>query len=317
MYTINNYDDEIVQRMKDLDCVYHCFGKEIGEEKGTPHLQGCITFAKSARFTTVRRYIPGNLVRPCVIEQARNYCLKDGDTFIKDNRQQGARTDLNEFAEYLKTGANLKAGIWKFPMVYMKYPQGSKDIHDLAGNIALRDFKPVVSWYYGATGLGKSHGVFTSEPSLWVSSNDSKYFNGYRNQEAAVFDDFRGSFCYYSYLLKLLDKWPMTINVKNGYKEWNSRRIYITSSKSPWVAYKREDDNVDQLIRRIDNIIEFLPWEGTTFNDETDLKIHKGVYAPGPNLDPHVIPELQNRALPAQTPGPYDLVAPPDVCDKV
>jgi len=78
MYTINNYAESDVMRLKALECTYHVFGKEVGEQ-GTPHLQGCITFSKTMRFNAVTKLIKGHLIRPKVIEAARNYCMKDSD----------------------------------------------------------------------------------------------------------------------------------------------------------------------------------------------------------------------------------------------
>lgn len=240
--------------MKDLECSYNVFGFEVSAS-GTPHLQGCITFRKCARFATVRKFIRGRLERPKVLDIAKNYCMKDGDYFIKDERTQGERTDLMTITQDIMAGLPIKECAWKYPTVYVKYPTGMKDLHSMAQ--VPRRFKPSVSWFYGLTGTGKSDYVFGTEPDVWVSGKDSKFFNNYENQIAACFDDFRGSFCPFDQLLKLLDRYPCTVDVKNGWRQFNSRRIYITSCLIPEEAYPGCSERVDQLLRRIDNIVEF------------------------------------------------------------
>lgn len=276
MYTINNYTEEDVLLMQNLECSYHIFGKEVSES-GTPHLQGCITFSKAARFVTVNRYIKGHLQRPKIVEQARNYCTKEGDYWIKDTRTQGERTDLNQITTDLMAGMPLKQAAWKHPLVYVKYPTGMKDLHSFAQK--RRDFKPVISWFFGPTGTGKSKFVFDNEPEIWVSGRNSKFFNGYENQEAAVLDDFRGSFCPFDELLKLLDRYPHSVDVKGSHREWNSRRIYITSCYRPEEAYPGCAEKMDQLLRRLDRIVEFSI-VGSIYGIQRVMKDENTVYIP-------------------------------------
>jgi len=82
-----------------------------------------------------------------------------------------------------------------------------------------------------------------------------QWWDGYDNQDAVLFDDFRGDFCTFHYLLRVLDRYPMRVEVKGSSREFNSKRIYITSCYPPTEIYNKSDEDVKQLIRRIDEII--------------------------------------------------------------
>ena len=254
MYTLNNYTPEDVVRHKGFDCTFHVFAEEVGEN-GTPHLQGCITFTKNCRFKTLQKFMPRcRLERPMVLEIARNYCMKE-TCFILDRRKPGERKDIHQLTADIMSGMPIKEAAWKHPTVYAKYPSGMKDLHAMAQEP--RNFKPIVSWYYGSTGTGKSLSVVRAEPSLWISGEDIKFWNAYENQTATLFDDMRGDFCKFSYLLKILDYNEAVVNVKNGHRQLNSKRMYITSNRDPQGTYPNCGESMAQLIRRIDNIVEF------------------------------------------------------------
>lgn len=253
MYTINNYTDTDEKRLQSLDCTFHVYGREIGES-GTPHLQGCITFNTAMRFNAASRVLGGHLTVPRVLDQARNYCMKDSDCYIKDNRKQGERTDIQQLSDMIASGASVREAALKHSTVYVKYPQGFKDLatyHQKA-----RKEKPLVVWLHGDTGVGKTSTVYHVEDpeEIWPSSGDLAYFNGYDNQRIALLDDFRGNFCKFRFLLRLLDRYPLWVNVKHGCRQWTVSRIYITSCRTPEGCYDKSDEDMQQLLRRIDVI---------------------------------------------------------------
>jgi len=117
---------------------------------------------------------------------------------------------------------------------------------------------PVVYWLHGSTGSGKTRFAFEyadeNDLELWVSSDNLKWFDGYDNQKAVLFDDFRASHCSFAFLLRLLDRYPMRVPIKGGFVFWNPSIIFITSPYKPKYVYKRFEENVEdlnQLKRRI------------------------------------------------------------------
>ncbi len=182
MYTVNNYTEQHRLNLLKIECKYHVVGEEIGRKTKTPHLQGCITFKTAHRFIRATALIQGHLVRPKVIEQARNYCMKDGKFVVVDNRKAVKRSDLDEIADFIAAGNDVTATARAFPVSYIKYGGGIRHLTHAFQNNAPRVTRPHVSWYYGASGTGKTYGAFKREPDLWITGDELTYFNGYTNQ---------------------------------------------------------------------------------------------------------------------------------------
>lgn len=75
----------------------------------------------------------------------------------------------------------------------------------------------------------------------------------YRN-----FDDFGGSEFKLTYLLKLMDRYPMRVPVKGSFVNWVPKKIYITSNYSPkeWFP-NAKDEHVKALFRRFKKVVRF------------------------------------------------------------
>lgn len=56
-------------------------------------------------------------------------------------------------------------------------------------------------------------------------------------------------------LLKLIDRYPHRLELKGGFRQMLSKKIYITSIMHPKDIYNLSEEHVKQLLRRIDKII--------------------------------------------------------------
>lgn len=150
--------------------------------------------------------------RPTSVVDARNYCRKGHVIRDEDNRRQGHRSDLAAVAQKVIAG-QLSQVISEHPEVYVKYSKGLLAL-DSVSRSTVEKVKPWVAWFFGATGTGKTKTatelcspgeqyliITKSGPQLW--------FDGYRDQEVVIFDDFREDFCSFSFLLNLLDRYKM------------------------------------------------------------------------------------------------------------
>lgn len=111
-FTLNNYDDDDIQRINALvttepKVTYLIYGKEVGES-GTPHLQGVVSCKQKLRLLQIKNIIGGNPHLECArnINAAIIYCKKDGDweEFGTRSKGQGSRNDLEDFKEAVKGG---------------------------------------------------------------------------------------------------------------------------------------------------------------------------------------------------------------------
>jgi len=125
-----------------------------------------------------------------------------------------------------------------------------------------RSFKTEVYWYYGPTGTGKSRAANVEAPHAYWKSPVDKWWDGYSGQEDVIVDDYRRDLCTFATLLRLFDRYPLRVEYKGGSCEFRSKRIFITSPKSPkdtWTEGEkpRTDEDIQQLLRRITKIVHF------------------------------------------------------------
>ena len=95
-YTLNNYTVGDSASLSDIEAVYHVWGYERSAS-GTPHVQGFIQFETPKALTAVKKIIPRSKweVMKGSLEQASDYCKKDGDYVEKGEiKKQGQRNDL-------------------------------------------------------------------------------------------------------------------------------------------------------------------------------------------------------------------------------
>lgn len=139
--------------------------------------------------------------------------------------------------------------------------------------------KKLVLWFRGESGEGKSRMAVDIAKKYnldyWISNDSLKWFDGYHGQELAILDDFRrGMLSDWSFLLRLLDGYPLLVQVKGAHVKWCPKIIVITSPGTPedafqWVTKDGDVQNWDhqeQLERRITfederQVYEFPLWE--------------------------------------------------------
>jgi len=112
----------------------------------------------------------------------------------------------------------------------------------------------------GTAGSGKTRLVFQKCPSLWIAPDPSlKWFDGYGGEEDVLLDDYRGG-ADDAFLLRVLDRYPLTVPIKGGFVVWKPTRIFITSNDEPPFGHFRISAAVLRRIRstrRIDTQLDF------------------------------------------------------------
>jgi len=262
-FTLNNWDGTslgILQtRFETGNPVYVCWGKETGQS-GTPHLQGYARFRDAIGLSGVRKLLetahwePRKGTEP----QAIAYCEKDGDfTELGDRAAPGKRTDVTSFLACVREGAGALELSESHPLEFVKFHRAAEV---LRGGMGIpRQEKTTVHWYHGSTGTGKSRQAFEeNEGAYWKDMSNGQWWDGYEQQECVVFDDMRKDTFKFHELLRLFDRYPLRIQVKGGYREFNSKKIIVTSCTTPDDMYAtRCDEDMQQLLRRVEVIKHF------------------------------------------------------------
>ena len=159
-YTLNNYTNEEYDTILKLKCKYNIIGKEVGEN-GTPHLQGFIIFNNAKNFNATKKLF-GERAH---IEASKGtpysnfrYCSKDGNYVETGDRPekvgQGKRTDLKEIKDSVSSGSTIKKLLDDDMIVnhqQLKYAESLEKYYE-----GRRTWKPIVEWYWGSTGTGKT-----------------------------------------------------------------------------------------------------------------------------------------------------------------
>jgi len=240
-----------------ISCKYMIVGAEVAPETKTPHHQGYIMFPSQKVFTKVKTILPPG----CHIEAANGtpqqnikYCSKESIHFEKGDRpEMGKRNDIVKVKEAVAEGKGMSYIIdltnsyqaMRCGELILKYKERK------------RDFKPIIKWYYGPTGTGKSRAAYAETKDPWVSGKNLQWWQGYDAHAHVILDDFRASHCEYDELLRILDRYPFTVDCKGGSRQLLATLTIITSHKSPQDLFSNSRENVDQLLRRIDELKEF------------------------------------------------------------
>lgn len=253
VFTLNNYSDEEYIEIKNFNCNYLIIGKEVGEE-GTPHLQGYAEFKTNQRLVALKK-LNSRIhweYRRGTSEQASNYCKKDGDYYEigELSKGRGNRSDIEDVRDVVANGGGMKE-----VMHITNSFQAVRFAEKLLTHVEKkRDWAPEVTWLYGPTGCGKTRRAFEETNNPWISGKNLKWWEGYDAHEDVIIDDFRKDFCTFHELLRILDRYPYTVEVKGGSRQLLAKRIYITSCFHPEKVYDTRED-IAQLIRRITHIV--------------------------------------------------------------
>lgn len=259
-FTLNNYTETELKDVLDWKCSYLVVGKEVGES-GTPHLQGYVEWGRSVRFTTLKKL--NDRIhwekRRGTAQQAADYCKKDGNFTQKgDISSQGERKDLDEVKESILGGRKVDDILLEDPMLYHQYGRTLNKIEDLYMRKRYRVQMTKGIWYWGETGVGKSHKAFEefTPETHYVVPNDNGWWDGYTQQHTVILNDFRGHISY-NELLQMVDKYPFSVKRRNREPmPFTSRFVIITSSLPPEKVYhnRNDEDKIEQLLRRFDII---------------------------------------------------------------
>lgn len=233
---------------------YLVWSLEVGAS-GTPHIQGYAEFETRHSLKQIKKLLPRAHLEQSRGTAAENlvYITKDGPPEFECGTPmtQGARTDLTSVRELALTGGmrsvvEQASGLQAIRVAaeYLKY-------HEPA-----RTAKPLVFWLWGPTGAGKSAAAAKAagDDAYWKDA--TKWWDGYDAHTTVVLDEFRGSWWQMTYMLRLLDRYPFRVECKGGSRQFVAETIIITSCHPPERVYSGCDEAIEQLIRRIDMIIE-------------------------------------------------------------
>jgi len=272
---MTNYqlDADYEEIMAARDIRYFAYAAETCPTTGRKHHQCYLYFrnqkgtGKRSLNSIGRMFVQGGThVEPMKgsISQNAAYCSKEGQLVeFGSFPKQGARRDLDEIIEGVKNGDSVDDIVLNQPMMYHQYGRTLRE----AEKICLRrKFRMGTMtrgmWYWGVSGVGKSHRAFENfnPETHFVKDLRTQWWDGYIGQPYIVINEFRGLIGNmgrresYSFLLELIDQWPMTLPYRNRESvPMLSTCVIFTSVMHPRAIYENyieESESWEQFDRR-------------------------------------------------------------------
>lgn len=227
--------------------VYQC---EEAPSTHQIHLQGYCQFSQNMRLAALKKIDKEAHweVRHGTHEQAVTYCKKEesrrnGPWEVGHaHAESGKRNDLEAIATLVKARKTNSEIVDEVGACAAKFEKHIKFLRftfqEAESDRQLQQVKIVT--LYGATGTGKTYAAvnFFGGKDYYIaecpSHKESKlWFDGYEGQKTLILDDFSGDFCSFRFLLRLLDKYKLKVEVKcnHAWAVWTT--VVITTNIHP------------------------------------------------------------------------------------
>lgn len=268
-FTLNNPTipkETLLEQLKGF-CDYIVIGDEVGIN-GTPHFQGYMDITKKRRLNSVlllfapfKPHLEPKSPHSTPF-QAAEYCKKDAkyvESGIspKAGQKKNPSKSLNLMCEALKTGSNLEEAMAIDPATYVRNYRGLQEYQSRL--IKVPNMRPMECYFfYGPTGVGKSHYVFDKWPDLYRKAiGKCLWMDGLEPYHKVIFfDEFVGQYPRAD-LLMITDKYPCRVEVKGGYRQLCSELMVFASNKHPstfYDAWKGNEEHLRALARRFTKV---------------------------------------------------------------
>lgn len=276
-FTINNYTDDDIKKLSDVDLqipsgrkgtasikvTYMIFAKEVGEQ-GTPHLQGYVELKTRTTLARMKK----------LHETAHWECSKGS---VQDNRDYITKQKDKEGYELFEWGNVSIQGKWsgvsevfqavdegKFnrearlemirtqPKLYQQYRNVINEYETLAA--PRRKWKTIVTILFGPGGTGKTKYAMDRGASMCFFSD--KYFDStdFKNENILI-DDVEDNLISRQNMFHILDRYEHKVNIKGSSMNWAPKNVFITTNDpNPHMWYRKYGDS-SAWQRRIDRWI--------------------------------------------------------------
>ncbi len=251
------------------------FQEEECPDTGRRHLQGYCELSSQLRLRSIKDLFDDNELhiekRKGTSKQAIAYCEKeetriDGPWRAGTPTAQGRNAIVGKWLSAIEKDSSISnlSFINEDPGCYMQYRHVVSESRILLSK--KRYFKSTVIVYYGKTGTGKTRRVYAESPNVYCHLH-GKWYDGYNGSADILYDDFSPEYgISMPFLLQLLDRYPMQVEIKGGSVNFAPKRIFITSNFKPYEWFPGHIQE-EALMRRLD-VVEELTMDPDSQSDE-------------------------------------------------
>lgn len=183
-----------------------------------------------------------------------------GDLSYVKNGGQGTRTDIHDMRDRIINGESRRSLILDNAMVttMARYRGFANDCFEEFTDPPSRD-NIKVTLIYGNPGTGKSHYAREHHPDAYWK-DQTKWWQFYHGQKTVIWDEFKGNCCTPAEFNLVCDKYPHSVETKNGYRPLLGENVYIITNKLPstWWSVVKDDVVLDALYRRFHCVLWFV-----------------------------------------------------------
>jgi len=245
----------------DIPHKFICYQREQCASTGRLHWQAYVIFRDARTLTSCKKLLPSAHWEPRLgsHDDAVAYCTKSATRYSDpvisgEPPDQGKRNDLEEVLDAIKQGDSLLDIVEKSPSTYIKYHKGVDRVRALYSHA--RKEKTEVVVLFGETGCGKSRWAHEQYPTAFTK-DPTEWWDGYDGHDTVILDEFYGQITI-AYMLKLMDRYPLRVQIKGGYVNFVAKRLIITSNQSPTAWYQNvTHDWKPQFFRRFDKVFKY------------------------------------------------------------
>lgn len=237
---------------------YNKYQIESGEEKGTLHVQGYCECSRAVDLGRLRQWLPRAHfeVARGTQKQCIDYVSKESTRLMGPYewgtaKKQGQRSDLDNIASQLNTGATMREIAICFPTQFIRYYRGLGAYQDILGGNARPNIRVIIYW--GASGRGKTRRAKHEFPGAAdIPETREGWLGNYYDERTILFDDFEGVFPQ-RLILKICSHHAHQFAIKGGFKWLRAETIVFTSNTDPRTWYTdRNGGESEPWIRRLE-----------------------------------------------------------------
>jgi hypothetical protein len=290
LLTINNPDEhkfsesEIENILNTFKFRYACLSREIGEN-GTPHIHLFIYAKSRIRFSTIKKRFPTAHIDKAYGSVVDNiaYITKTGKWENTDKAETSVEGSFKEYGEApsaleehspelsqilddIVSGMSTSEIITEYPQhIFRVNAIDTVRQTFLADKYRERMRSVCVTYIHGASGVGKTRGIYKHFPAESICritsySKNGVKFDSYCGQEVLVFEEFASQIPIEE-MLNYLDVYPLMLPARYTDKVACYTKVIITSNLPLNKQYVNEQiekqKTYNAFLRRINYVIEY------------------------------------------------------------
>ncbi len=291
-------EDSIEKRfeaLSSLSSVRYAVGQWELTKEGRKHFQCYLEMQENTRLTGMKSvfYKTTNWqMNTAGRDEARGYAMKTDETHPHKagtcridgtepievgvwkpvGGSQGQRTDLMAVKEDIDSGMS-EEECWEAHFKAMVMHHKAFDKYRVSSRRGKRG-EPTVTILYGGSGTGKSaycnlQEMLVGKEAFWLSApadgrgrNSRVWWDGYSGEETVVIDEFYG-WLPYNFLLRMLDRNALQVEVKGGSVPLRATHFIFTSNTPPedWYRLESKPYGGDPFVKRTTDVSQGGRWK--------------------------------------------------------